>query len=319
MDKLIVILGPTASGKSELAVKIAQKFSAIGGPTYGWNGAEIISADSRQIYKGMNIGTAKPPGKWLTKKGKKYFSYKTITHHLVDFLEPNKNFTVAEYKKQALRIIGDIIKRKKLPILAGGTGLYIKAIVDNLAVPSVPPQPKLRKKLEKLLAQHGVDYLFKKLIEKDPEAAYIIDPKNPRRLIRALEITLASKTPFSQQRKQGKQLFDTLQIGITQPKELLLSRINKRADIMMKEGLLREVKRLIKKYGENNQAFDAIGYREFIAYSKGKIALEDAIEIMKKNTWQYAKRQITWFKADHRIHWIKNYKEAEILIKKFLN
>ncbi|MGA2418015.1 MAG: tRNA (adenosine(37)-N6)-dimethylallyltransferase MiaA [Candidatus Staskawiczbacteria bacterium] len=295
MNKLIVILGPTASGKTDLSIKLAKKYNG-----------EIISADSRQIYRGMDIGTAKP----LNLQG--------IPHYLLDIKNPNQLYSVGEYKKDAIKAIENIIKRKKMPILVGGTGLYIKAAAENLDIPKVEANPLLRKKIERDIQKNGLDFVFKKLIALDPEAAYIIDPKNPRRVIRALEITLLTKKPFSQQRKMGNPLFDVLEIGISVPKEKLRGRINQRAKIMIKNGLINEVKELIKKYGDNQQAFDAIGYREIIEYLNNKLTLEQATEIIKINTWHYAKRQMTWFKRDKKIHWVKNYRKAAQLLDIFI-
>jgi tRNA dimethylallyltransferase len=295
MNKLVVILGPTASGKTDLAIKIAKKF-----------GGEVVSADSRQIYRGMDIGTAKP----LELHG--------VPHHLIDIKNPNQKYTVAEFKKDAIKAIKNIQKRGKLPILAGGTGLYIKAVVENLDIPKVKANPLLRRKIEKEMQERGLDYVFQKLIKLDPEAVYIVDPKNPRRVIRALEVVLLTKKPFSRQRKIGKPVFDVLEIGISVPNEKLKEKIDKRAEQMVKDGLAREVESLIKKYGINQQAFDAIGYREIAEHLSGKITLAQALEKIKTNTWHFAKRQTTWFNSDSKIRWVKNYKEAEKLVKEFV-
>ncbi|OGZ78741.1 MAG: tRNA (adenosine(37)-N6)-dimethylallyltransferase MiaA [Candidatus Staskawiczbacteria bacterium RIFOXYB1_FULL_37_44] len=295
MNKLIVIVGPTASGKTELSIKLAKKYNA-----------EIVSADSRQIYREMDIGTAKP------------LDLREIPHWLLDIKNPNRAYTVAEYKKDAVKIIRDIQKRGKLPILTGGTGLYVKAIVENLDIPKIKANPLLRAKIEKEVKEKGLEYIFQKLVKLDPEAAYVIDAKNPRRVIRALEITLLTKKPFSQQRKSGMPLFDILEIGISVPNENLKDRINLRVDEMIKNGLVNEVENLINKYGSKQQAFDAIGYREIIDFLKNKKTLEKATAEMKINTWHYAKRQITWFNADKKIKWIKSYKETKNLVQQFL-
>ncbi len=297
-NKLIVILGPTASGKTSLSIKLAKKYNG-----------EVVSADSRQVYKGMDIGTAKSSKKEQDK----------VSHWLLDIKKPNQNYTVAEYKNDAVKKINQILKRNKLPILVGGTGLYIKAVAENLDIPKVKANPFLRAKIEKEIEKYGLDYAFKKLIKLDPESAYIVDPKNPRRVIRALEVTLLTKKPFSEQRKPGNPIFDVLEIGISVPKEKLQKRINQRVDEMIEKGLVKEVKSLIKKYGPDQQAFDAIGYREIIEYLNNKTTLEQATKIMKTNTSHYAKRQMTWFKRDKRIYWIKNRKEAEHHIDKFLS
>ncbi|OGD25662.1 tRNA (adenosine(37)-N6)-dimethylallyltransferase MiaA [Candidatus Azambacteria bacterium RIFCSPHIGHO2_01_FULL_40_24] len=305
---MIVIVGPTASGKSALAIKIAKKFNG-----------EIISADSRQIYRGMDIGTAKP--KVQGTSGISNFQFiisKKISHYLIDIKNPDENYTVAEYKQDAIKAINKILKKKKLPILVGGTGLYIKSVIDNLNIPEVAPDQKLRKKLEKEIEKYGLKYVFEKLIKLDPEAAYIVDPNNPRRIIRALEVAIKTKKPFSVQRKAGKPLFDFLEIGINWPKNILNKRINKRVDLMIEEGLVSEVKNLIKKYGSKQQSFDAIGYREIINYLNKKTTLNEAKNLIKKNTRHYAKRQMTWFRKNKRIHWIRNEKETEKLVKNFL-
>ncbi|MDO8676127.1 MAG: tRNA (adenosine(37)-N6)-dimethylallyltransferase MiaA [Candidatus Azambacteria bacterium] len=296
-QKIIVIIGPTASGKSSLGIKLARKFNG-----------EIVSADSRQVYRGMNIGTAKPTQEERI----------LIPHHLVDIKNPDENYTVAEYKHDATKAIRKIIKKGKLPILVGGTGLYVKVIVDNLKIPEVGPDFKLRHKLEKEIKKYGLNFVFKKLIKLDPEAAYIVDPNNPRRIIRALEIAITTKKPFSAQRKSGKPPFDFIGIGIRQTKNVLDERISNRVDLMIKNGLIEEVKNLVKEYDANNQSFDAIGYREIIDYFDKKITLTEAMDSIKKNTINYAKRQMTWFKKDKKIHWIKNQNEAEKLVKKFL-
>ena len=296
--KILVIVGPTASGKSALAIKIAQKFDG-----------EIVSADSRQVYKGMDIGTAKPSRKEIA----------AVPHHIINIKNSDENYTVSEYKRDAVKVINKILKNKKLPILVGGTGLYIKAVIDNLYIPKVAPDPKLRKKLEKEIEKYGLNFVFNKLIKLDPEAAYIVDPNNPRRIIRALEIAIKTKKPFSAQRQSGKPIFDFLEIGIGASQRELNDRINKRVDLMIKTGLMEEVKNLTKKYGTKQQSFDAIGYREIIGYLDGKITFKEAVELIKKNTRNYAKRQMTWFRKDVRICWINHPEQAEKLVAKFLS
>ncbi|MEX2033099.1 MAG: tRNA (adenosine(37)-N6)-dimethylallyltransferase MiaA, partial [Candidatus Colwellbacteria bacterium] len=275
--KILVIVGPTTSGKTNLGIKLGKKTNG-----------EIVSADSRQIYRELDVGTAKPTLK----------EQQTIPHHLIDIRDPNQSYSVAQYKRDCVKVIREILDRGKLPIIVGGTGLYVKAIVDNLSIPQVKADPLLRKKLEQELQNKGLNFLYGKLIKIDPEAAYIIDPYNPRRVIRALEVAISAKKPFSQTRRQGKPLFDFLQIGVSRPKEKLKERIGKRIDMMIKEGLVDEVKNLIKKYPARTHAFEAIGYREIIDYLQGETSLEQAIALMKINTWRYAKRQLTWFRKD---------------------
>ena len=299
--KLVVILGPTASGKSALSIKLARKLNG-----------EIISADSRQVYKGMNIGTGK-----ITRK-----EMCGVRHHLLDIRNPDESYTVAEYKKDALRAIRSVLRlpaqagHKKLPILVGGTGLYIRAVTDNLIIPAVPPNPALRRKLEEKLAKSGLEKLFKELVKLDSEAAYVVDSKNPRRVLRALEVAIISGKPFTSQKRRGPQLFETLKLGLN-PADLR-KRIDGRAGKMIRAGLVPEVKKIVKKYGEGTRTLDAIGYHEIIQFLKSELTLSQALELMEKNTWQYARRQMTWFKRDPDIHWIRNEKEAEKLAKEFL-
>ncbi|MDO8537197.1 MAG: tRNA (adenosine(37)-N6)-dimethylallyltransferase MiaA [bacterium] len=287
--KIVVIIGPTASGKSRLAIKLAKKFNG-----------EIVSADSRQIYRGMDIGTAKPTKKEMG----------SIPHHLINIKNPSEDYSVAEYKKDATIAIRKILRLGKLPILVGGTGLYIRAVIDNLDIPAVPADPKLRNNLETQLGEKGLDYLFKKLVALDPEAQYIVDPQNPRRVIRALEVAIKTGRPFTAQRKTGKKIFDACIIGIQIPVSKLRRNIDGRVDKMIEDGLIEEVQKLVKKYDGLPKAFDAIGYREIIDYLNKKITLAEAVGLIKKNTWRYAKRQMTWFKRDERIRWVKNKAEA---------
>ena len=270
--KLVVVLGPTASGKTDLAVSLAKKFNG-----------ELISADSRMVYKEMNIGTNKPKE----------------PHYLVDVVFPNEEFSVAVYKKMAIEKIEEIQERGKLPILVGGTGLYIKAIVENLDFPAVKANKKLRKELEKKTAEE----LFEMYQKIDKEGANIIDKNNKRRLIRAIEVCLSTNEPFFKERK-GEQLFDILQIGIKIDKEELEKRISKRVDLMFRQGLQKEVKSLSKKYGFKIPPMQTIGYQEWQDYFKGLISKEEVKERIKINTFNFAKRQMTWFKKDQTIKWI---------------
>jgi len=279
-NKLIVILGPTASGKSDLAIKLAKKFNG-----------EIVSADSRQIYKEMDIGTAK-----------NVRPLRPNIIHLIDVVRPDQEFTLAQYKRLAIKAIKDIQRRGKLPFLVGGTGLYIQAIVDNLQIPIVKPDKKLRNKLEKLTNQE----LLQQLKKIDPLTARAIDLNNKRRLIRALEVCLKTKKPFSQQRKKGQPLFDVCQIGLKLNKKILERRINQRVEQMIKMGLIKETKKLAKKYSLDLPAMSGIGYQEISQYLQGKINLGQAKALIKQHTRQYAHRQMTWFKKDQRINWL-NY------------
>jgi tRNA dimethylallyltransferase len=309
--KIIAIVGPTASGKTALSIELAKKFNG-----------EIVSADSRQIYEGMDIGTAKPKifkpknfKNWLLTP---YINEDKIPHYLMDIKKPSSDYSLAQYKKDAIKAIKHILEKNKLPILIGGTGLYVKAVLDNLKIPKTKPNPLLRKKLEKDLKEKGLNYLVKELIDIDPESAYIVDLKNPRRVIRALEIVITTQKPLSSQRKIGPKLFNALILGINPGKEILKEKIIKRTYQMFEQGLISEVQNLISKYGKNVKAFDAIGYREIIDYLENKISKQEAIDQIIKNTINYTKRQMTWFRKEKDIIWIKNSKQAEKLVSNFI-
>lgn len=327
LPKIVVFLGPTASGKTELGIFLAKKFSAKGGPAFGWNGAEIISADSRQVYRGMDIGTAKPgEGKRGKVKGESVYVVDGVTHHLIDVVNPDEEFTLADFKKMAEEKIADILKRGKLPIVVGGTGLYIWALVDNLDIPKKAVDEKLRARLNATpLAE-----LLKMLKEKDPDSYNNIDLKNPRRVIRALEVALSGES-FWGNRRAGKPLYDALQIGLKWPREVLYERINRRVDKQIEQGLVDEVKKLaqdltlalsLARRGNiwELPSMSGIGYRQFKEYLSGKETLEEAVEKLKRDTRKYAKRQETWFKRDKRIKWIEgdDRKQAEEEVNKFI-
>ena len=301
LPKIIVILGPTASGKTDLGLRLAKKFNG-----------EIVSADSRQVYKKMNIGTAKPAGVW-----KKNYIVDGVPHHLTDIVDPGESFSLADYKGLAMSAIKDILSRKKLPIIVGGTGLYIRAIVDNLNIPKVAPSKKLRKELaKKTLAE-----LTAMLLKIDPMTAKKIDLKNPRRVLRALEVFIMSGESFSVQSTKSNPIFDVLEIGIDLPREELFARINARVDEQMASGLLEETKALLKqKYDWALPSMSGIGYKQMGFYLRGEATLDEAVAILKRDTRRYAKRQMTWFRSDKKIKWIKNpnLKSTQGLIKKFL-
>lgn len=276
--KILVILGPTATGKSDLAVWLAKNFNG-----------EIISADSRQVYKGMDIGTGK-----VTKK-----EMGGIPHHLLDVVSPKKIFTVSDYKKLANEAIEKIFKKGKLPIVCGGTGLYIQSIVDNLVIPEVPPNPTLRKEL----SVKSTRELFEYLKNIDPRRAKNIDKNNPVRLVRAIEIAEAiGSVPKLTYGKNDK--YEFLQIGLVLNKEGLEEKIHTRLIKRIKSGMIAEVKK-IKKSGVSWKRLDDLGleYRFVASYLRGKIIKKEMIDKLEIAIRQYAKRQTTWFKRDKRIKW----------------
>jgi len=275
-EKLIVILGPTASGKTDLAIKIAKKYNG-----------ELISADSKTIYKEMNIGTAKS----------------SFPHHLINIVSLKQDFSVAMYKEKAIQAIDQIIEKRKTPILVGGTGLYIKSIVDNLDFPKVKPNLEIRKNLE----SKDTKELFKMYEKLDEEGSKTIDKNNKRRLVRAIEVCLLTKKPFSSQRLRQEPLYQSIQIGINITKEKLKENIKKRTNQMIQKGLEKEAKKLLSKY-PNNPNLNTIGYSEW--KKQGNIKEE-----INSNTFKFAKRQMTWFKKDKTIKWVKTTKEALAYLK----
>ena len=285
LNKLLVIVGPTASGKTSLSIELAEKYNG-----------EIISADSRQVYKGMDIGTGK-----VTKK-----EMKNIPHYLLDVVSPKTRFDVAKYKKLALKAIKDIQKRDKLPILIGGTGFYIQAVVDGIIIPKVKPDWKLRKELEKKSNQE----LYKQLKKLDPVRARNIDKDNPRRLIRAIEIVLKTKSPVPKLKAEPIDS-NVLILGVKKDKEEIDKLIEKRLLQRLKTGMVAEVKRLHNQ-GVTWKRLEEFGleYKYLALFLQNKISKSEMIEKLQKEIEHYAKRQMTWFKKDKRIHWITTVKDA---------
>lgn len=307
LKKIIVILGPTASGKTALSLRLAKKFDG-----------EIVNADSRQIYKEMNIGTDKPEGEWKLLEGRKVYAVQGVPHHLIGIIELADAFSLADYKEMAMEAIKDVLKRGKLPIIVGGTGLYISSVVDNLDIPKVAPSRAMRSEFEKKSLAELVNHL-KKL---DPEAAEKIDLKNPRRVIRALEVAIITGLSFSARQKKLPPLYDALEFALDLPKEELARRADERVDSQIRRGLVGETEELMKKYREGFWIFpslSAISYREVGHYLRGETTLDEAVVLIKKKTRDYAKRQMTWFKKDKRITWIKSDGEADKIVTHFLS
>jgi len=292
LPKIVVILGPTASGKTDLALALAKKYNG-----------EIVSADSRQIYRELSIGTAKPAGEWV----KGVYLVEGVPCHLVDFVDPTAVYSLADFKRDALKIIKDIIQHGKLPLLVGGTGLYVAAIVDNLDIPDVPPNETIRRSLE----SRPLPELQALIQEIDPVTAKKIDLNNPRRLVRALEVALVSGESFAAWQKKSPPLFEVLLIGLSWPKLALEERIQKRLKTQMEQGFVEEVEILWKKYGlAVGSSLSSIGYKPFVSYLSGEINLAEALRIVFYQTRQYARRQMTWFKRDARINWITGADQA---------
>lgn len=320
LPKLIVILGPTASGKTGLGIELAKKHDG-----------EIISADSRQIYTGMDIGTAKPTlsessGMFNQETSDKrnfelpVFDVEGIPHYLFDVVNPDEDFTVSHFKELSDGIISDMNSRDKLPLIVGGTGFYISSVVDNLSIPQAEPDVVFRQNLESRIsnAEVTIDELYTELLEKDPNAAEFVEPHNPRRIIRALEIMHVTGKPVSEQRGKGEPKYDILQIGLRPSAEVLQERINARVDSMVQTGLFAEVETLLKTYDATLPALSGIGYSEVVAHLNGNTSKEEAIELIKLHTWQFAKRQMKWFKRDKTIQWIEDENQVELLTNNFL-
>lgn len=286
MIPLIIVEGPTASGKTDLAVKIAQRLDG-----------EIVSADSMQVYKYMDIGSAKP-----TKE-----EQGGIRHHMFDVVHPTDNFSLAEYVKMAHDVIQDIHSRGKKVIIAGGTGLYIDCLKDNLVLSGEDEDNSVREKLEAFAEENGIEALHARLAKVDEISAAKIHPNNVKRVIRALEVYEKTGIKMSEQveeSKKGEKIYDYKEYGIMYDREVLYDRINRRADIMFDMGLVSEVENLVKMgCTRENTSMQGIGYKEVMDYLEGKTSLEETKEIIRQGTRRYAKRQMTWFKKSN-ITWL---------------
>lgn len=283
---LVVIAGPTATGKSEVAVEVALRLDG-----------EIISADSMQVYRGMDIGTAK-----LSPEERK-----KIPHHLIDVVDPAENYSVANFQEQASQLIKDIHSRNKLPILAGGTGLYINAVIDDYYFPSGLLNSEVRQHLAQIGKEMGPEALHRRLAEIDPESAARIQPNDLRRIVRALEVFHLTGQPlstFHRKKDFSPPRYHLAMFGLYCPRHILYERINQRVEEMVRRGLVEEVKKLLREgCAPSATALQAVGYKEIIDYLHGYYNLETAVELIKRNTRRLAKRQMTWFKRDKRIRW----------------
>ncbi|MBU5426609.1 tRNA (adenosine(37)-N6)-dimethylallyltransferase MiaA [Tissierella pigra] len=286
-DNLFILIGPTAIGKTSISIELAKKMNG-----------EIISADSMQIYKYMNIGSAK-----VSKE-----EMQGIQHHLIDVIYPDQEFTVSDYKKNAEVLIKDINKNHKLPMIVGGTGLYINSLVYKLNFAEVPPNNETRTKLELLGERYGNKYLHEMLKNIDIESAERISINDRKRIIRAIEIfeiTGKTMTEFNKNFREPIEEYNLVMIGLNMNREKLYNRINRRVDIMVEEGLIEEVKKLLEMgYKKELVSMQGIGYKEIVMYLEGEISLDESMEKIKQGSRNYAKRQLTWFRRDNRIKWI---------------
>lgn len=293
--KCIVIVGPTGVGKTRLSIFLAKRLNS-----------QIISADSMQIYKYMDIGTAKVEPKYQ----------KEIKHHLIDIVEPDENFNVEEFQSLCIEKIGEISSKNKIPIIVGGTGLYINSITHKLEFNTVKSDEKLRYELENIAESQGNQKLHEMLEDIDPESARKIHKNNVRRVIRAIEVYKLTGHKFSEINDKFDHYnddYDFYIIGLNDDRHILYERINQRVDEMIDEGFMAECKYIYEMTDENSQSIQAIGYREAFMYLNNEISFKDMVSSMKKNSRKYAKRQLTWFRQDERIHWmnLEDFKKFE--------
>lgn len=291
---LLVIVGPTAVGKTALSLQIAQQFNG-----------EIISADSRQIYRGLDIGTAKATPQ----------EQASVPHHLIDVVNPDEVLTLAEFQERAYAAIAAIHQRRRLPLLVGGTGQWVQAVVEGWGVPRVPPDPDLRASLEAEAEAWGPIAFHAKLAAVDPLAAQKLDARNVRRVIRALEVYLKTGVPISQHQAKNPPPYHILQLGLTMPREALYRRIDERIDRMVEAGLLDEVSRLFEAgYGWDLPAMSGLGYRQMGQYLRGEIGFEAAVALIKKETRRFVRQQYNWFRLDDsRINWFEAKGDLEAI------
>ena len=296
--KVIVICGPTASGKTALSIELAKKING-----------EIISSDSMQIYKDMNIGTAKPTIEEM----------QGIKHYLIDFVDPDKRYSVADFKKDAEKAIKEILNNGKVPIVVGGTGLYVDSLIYGIEYQDIKFDEQYRKELEEIAIQDGgLEKLYNKAKEIDSLAIEKISPNDRKRIIRILEIYKATgknKTEQEEESRKNGVKYDYKVFAINIEREKLYDRINKRVDIMIQQGLIEEVKKLLQKYNKFPTAMQGLGYKEVVEYLENKCTKEEMIEKIKMETRRYAKRQITWFKKNKQTIWIDGLKDKQDNIK----
>lgn len=300
---VVVLVGPTAVGKTETAIRLAERLEG-----------EIVSADSRLLYRGMDIGTAKPTPDQRAR----------VPHHLIDVADPKEPWSLALYQQAALQALRAIHARGRLPFLVGGTGQYVRAVVEGWSPPPRPPDDRLRRELEAFAAEHGPEALHRRLAQVDPARAAEIDPRNVRRVVRALEIYELTGVPPSRLRRKEPPPLDPLWVGLTLPRPELYTRIDERIDRMLASGWLEEVRRLLSSgLSPDSPAMSAIGYRQLARHLQGELSLEEAVREIRRVTRQFVRRQANWFKPDDpRIHWFEARpgveEQIEPLIRRWL-
>ncbi len=314
---IIAVVGPTASGKTEVGIRLAQAFEG-----------EVVCVDSRTVYKGMDVGTAKIQGKRNAVMyapeartdihslfAEKPIMVDGVAHWGVDLVDPDEAFTVADFKEYAEKKISDIVARGKLPVLVGGTGLYFRALLDGLTLTDVEPDAALRNELDAM----STEALAEMLGDLDPDAASTIDTDNRRRLVRAIEIVRTTGEPLAARQQIHDVPYDVLYIGMDVERDELYARIDERVATMVASGLIDEARTLYTKYGSTSQAMSGIGYRQLAAFFSGTLPLRDAVERIRMDTRHYAKRQLTWFKANPRVQWVVNVKDAIAVVREFID
>lgn len=292
-QKVIVICGPTASGKTNLSIELAKQING-----------EIVSADSMQIYKDMNIGTAKP-----TKE-----EMQGIKHYLLDFVSPEERYSVAQYKQDAKKAIKEILLKGKTPIVVGGTGLYVDSLIYEIEYNDIKIDENYRKELEKIIEEEGLQKLYKKALNIDPVAMQKISENDKKRIMRVLEIyhsTGKTKTEQELESRKNPVEYDYKLFAINWDREILYQRINKRVDIMIEQGLIEEVKNILEKYKKFPTAMQGLGYKEVVQYINGVYTKEEMIEKVKMETRRYAKRQLTWFRKNKNTTWLDGTNDVQ--------
>lgn len=289
---LLALVGPTAAGKSELAMRVAQRLET-----------DIISADSAQVYRGLDIGTAKPTAD----------EQKLVRHHLIDLVEPDEEYSVADYQRDARQLIDRLWRRGRLPFMVGGTGLYLQAVIENYAFGTGGKDEALRARLNAEADRAGLEALYQRLKKVDPAAAAKIHPRDRRRIIRALEVFTLEGRPISEQverTRKGESPYQLLLFGLTLPRPLLYRNIEERVEEMLARGFIEEVARLLGRgYPRNCPGLQILGYRQIAAFIAGEMDREEAVAEIKKQTRRLAKRQLTWFRRDQRIAWLDRSEE----------